>query len=34
MLTHPETQAPDVEFESWCNRIVDTLRAIDEGSSE
>lgn len=30
MLTHPETQTPDVEFDAWCDRISDSMRAADE----
>lgn len=30
MLAHPETQTPDLEFDSWCDRIADSMRAADE----
>lgn len=30
MLTHPETQTPDLEFDCWCDRIVEAMRAADE----
>lgn len=30
MLLHPETQAPDNEFDSWCDRIVDAISAADK----
>lgn len=30
MLAHPETQTPDLEFNSWCDRIADSMRAADE----
>lgn len=30
MLSHPETQTPDLEFDSWCDRIVAAMRAADE----
>lgn len=30
MLTHPESQTPDPEFDSWCDRIVDSMRVADE----
>lgn len=30
MLTHPETQTPDQEFDAWCDRIVAAMRAADE----
>lgn len=30
MLTHPETQTPDPEFDCWCDRIVKAMRAADE----
>lgn len=29
MLSHPETQTPDPEFDSWCDRIVDAMCAAD-----
>lgn len=30
MLAHHETQTPDLEFDSWCDRIADSMRAADE----
>lgn len=30
VLTHPETQTPDQEFDSWCDRIAASMRAADE----
>ena len=30
MLAHPETQTPDPEFDSWCDRIIDAQRIADE----
>lgn len=30
MLAHPETQTPDLEFDSWCDRIADSMRVADE----
>ncbi len=30
MLTHPESQTPDPEFDSWCDRIAGSMRAADE----
>lgn len=30
MLAHPETQTPDLEFDSWCDRIANSMRAADE----
>lgn len=30
MLTHPESQTPDLEFDSWCDRIADSMWAADE----
>ena len=30
MLTHPETQTPDPEFDCWCDRIVEAMRVADE----
>ena len=29
MLSHPETQTPDPEFDSWCDRIADAMCAAD-----
>lgn len=29
MLSHPETQTPDPEFDSWCGRIADAMCAAD-----
>lgn len=29
MLTHPEAQVPDPEFDAWCDRIVAAQRAAD-----
>ena len=29
MLSHPETQTPDSEFDSWCDRIADAMCAAD-----
>lgn len=30
MLSHPETQTPDPEFDEWCDRIADSMRAADD----
>lgn len=30
MLSHPETQTPDPEFDKWCDRIADAMRAADK----
>ena len=30
MLSHPETQTPDPEFDSWCDRIADAISAADK----
>lgn len=30
MLANPETQTPDLEFDSWCDRIADSMRVADE----
>lgn len=29
MLSHPETQTPDPEFDSWCDRVADAMAAAD-----
>ena len=29
MLLHPETQTPDPEFDSWCDRVADAMAAAD-----
>lgn len=29
MLSHPETQIPDPNFDAWCDRIVAAMRAAD-----
>ena len=31
MLTHPETQTVDSEFDLWCDRIADALQAAERG---
>ena len=28
MLSHPETQTPDPEFDSWCDRIADAMSRV------
>jgi len=30
MLTHPESQTPDLEFDKWCDRIADAMYAADK----
>lgn len=30
MLAHPESQTPDWDFDSWCDRIADSMRAADK----
>lgn len=30
MLTHPEGQTPDLEFDKWCDRIADAMYAADK----
>ena len=30
MLSHPETQTPDPEFDSWCDRIANAISAADK----
>lgn len=30
MLSHPETQTPDPQFDKWCDRIADAMRAADK----
>lgn len=30
MLTHPEAQVPDPEFDGWCDCIADAMRVADE----
>lgn len=30
MLAHPETQTLDLEFDLWCDRIAESMRAADE----
>ena len=29
MLSHPETQTPDPEFDSWCDRVADAMAVAD-----